>query len=133
MRRSEIPRFVSEVIAAGAPICAVGHDVYLVCETEVPDADIRRVAEEVQAICNNFGPRDHLRLEIVWHLRSLGRYVDHGDLPTLDPSNWPSRRRGVRYTRVAGGGVRAASGDGSFLGEKPGSRPRPLRHQTTDI
>jgi hypothetical protein len=59
MRRSDIARFVSEVIAAGAPIRALGHDVYLICETEVPDEDMRRVAEEVQAICNKFGPRDH--------------------------------------------------------------------------
>jgi hypothetical protein len=133
MRRSDIAGFVSEVIAAGAPICAVGRDVYVICETEVPDGDVRRVAEEVQAICDKYGPRDHLRLEIVWHLRSLGRYVDHGDLPMLDPSNWPSKSRGGRFTRIAGGGVRAASGDGSFLGEKPGARPRPPRHQTIDI
>lgn len=38
--------------------------------------DVDRVAEKVQKICDRYGDRDHLLLDIVAHLRSLGRYVE---------------------------------------------------------
>ena len=37
---------------------------------------MERVSAEVQAICQRYGDRDHLRHDIVAHLRSIGRFID---------------------------------------------------------
>ena len=76
MRKDQIPKFVAEVIATGCPISAVGHDMYVFAEIDLPEEDVDRVAEEVQEICDRYGDRDHLLLDIVAHLRSLGGYVE---------------------------------------------------------
>ncbi|MCZ8158891.1 MAG: hypothetical protein O9256_03265 [Rhizobiaceae bacterium] len=72
MRKDEIPSFVSELIDAGAPICAVGRELYVIGDIDLPDAQ----AEVVWEICNRYGERDHLILEIVAYLRSVGRFLD---------------------------------------------------------
>jgi hypothetical protein len=76
MRKEDIPDFVSQILATGAPMCAIGNDFYLICETEVSVRSRAQVATEVQRICADYGPRDHLRRDIVAHLRSLGRCLD---------------------------------------------------------
>ncbi|KXG87704.1 hypothetical protein [Agrobacterium bohemicum] len=76
MRKDQIPEFVDEIIATGCPICAVGHDTYVFGEIDVLDEDFDRVVREVQEICDNYGERDHLRLEIAAYLRSIGRVFD---------------------------------------------------------
>ncbi|MFN3717370.1 MAG: hypothetical protein ACK4UW_00550 [Rhizobium rhizophilum] len=50
--------------------------MYVFAEIDLPEEDVDRVAEEVQEICDRYGDRDHLLLDIVAHLRSLGRYVE---------------------------------------------------------
>lgn len=79
MTEDQVPEFVDAIIATGCPISAVGHDIYVFAEIDLPDEDIDRVAAEIHAICERYGERDHLRLEIVAYLRSLGRFFD---LPT---------------------------------------------------
>lgn len=74
MGSSEIPAFVEEVIEAGCDICAVGHDCYVLGDLEEMDA----ASDELQRIGEKFGDRDFLILEIIAHLRSLGRYLDPG-------------------------------------------------------
>lgn len=76
MRKDQIPDFIEEIIATGCPITAVGEDMYVFAEMDAPEEDVDRIAEEVHAICERYGPRDHLQLEIVAHLRSLGRFYD---------------------------------------------------------
>lgn len=76
MRKDQIPEFIEEIIATGCPITAVGHDMYVFAEIDAPEEEVDRIGEEVQAICDRYGPRDHLLLEIVAHLRSLGRFYD---------------------------------------------------------
>lgn len=76
MRKDQIPDFIEEIIATGCPITAVGHNMYVIAEIDAPEEDVERLAEEVQAICDRYGARDHLQLEIVAHLRSLGRFYD---------------------------------------------------------
>ncbi len=71
---SEIPAFVDEVIKAGCDICAIGHDCYVLGDLEEMDA----ATDELHRIGEKFGDRDFLLLEIVAHLRSLGRYLDPG-------------------------------------------------------
>jgi hypothetical protein len=87
MRAEDIPDFVSAILAAGAPICAIGHDIYLICETEVPDEMVEQVVTKVQEVCDRYGPREHLRREIAAHLRSLGCYVEVGELPPVRQPN----------------------------------------------
>lgn len=71
---SEIPAFIDEVIKAGCDICAVGHDRCVLGDIEEMDG----ADDELQRIGEKFGDRDFLILEIVAHLRSLGRYLDPG-------------------------------------------------------
>lgn len=74
MGASEIPAFVDEVVEAGCDICAVRHDYYVLGDLEEMDA----AGDELHRIGEKFGDRDFLLLEIVAHLRSLGRYLDPG-------------------------------------------------------
>lgn len=76
MRKSQIPDFIEEIIATGCPMTAVGYDMYVFAEIDAPEDEVDRIGEEVQAICDRYGAREHLLLEIVAHLRSLGHYYD---------------------------------------------------------
>lgn len=76
MRKDQIPDFIDEIIATGCPITAVGHDCYVFAESDLPAEDLDRVSDEVDKICQRYGKRDHLLLDIVDHLRSLGRFYD---------------------------------------------------------
>lgn len=71
---TEIPAFVDEVIEAGCDISAVGRDCYVLGDLEEMDA----ASDELQRIGEKFGGRDFLLLEIVSHLRSLGRHLGPG-------------------------------------------------------
>lgn len=72
MREDDIPSFVSELVDAGVPICAVGHELYVIGDVDLPDEH----AEVAWEICHRYGERDHLILEIVAYLRSVGRFLD---------------------------------------------------------
>ncbi|KQZ56249.1 hypothetical protein ASD54_25235 [Rhizobium sp. Root149] len=76
MTKDDIPAFIEDILATGCPVTAVGHDSYVFGEIDVPEDDIERVSAEVHAVCQRYGGRDHLLLDIVAHLRSLGRYID---------------------------------------------------------
>ncbi|QDG94596.1 dihydroxy-acid dehydratase (plasmid) [Rhizobium sp. NIBRBAC000502774] len=76
MTEDQVPEFVDAIIATGCPICAVGHELYVFAEIDLPPEDIDRVSAEVHNICTAYGERDHLRREIAAYLRSLGRYVE---------------------------------------------------------
>ncbi|WP_430246516.1 hypothetical protein ACQY1M_25145 (plasmid) [Neorhizobium sp. DAR64861/K0K2] len=76
MTEEQIPEFVDAIIATGCPICAIGHEFYVLGEIDVPDQDFDRVVKEVQAISKRYGERDHLRPQIVEHLRSIGRFIE---------------------------------------------------------
>lgn len=78
MTEEQIPEFVDAIIATGCPICAIGYEFYVVGEIDVPDHDFDRVVKEVQAISKHYGKRDHLRPQIVEHLRSIGRVFELG-------------------------------------------------------
>lgn len=72
MKASEVPAFVVDVIAAGCDIFAVGHDSYVIGDVDEQDAAI----DELERIGGKYGDRDPLKLDIVMHLRSIGRFVD---------------------------------------------------------
>lgn len=76
MTKDQVPEFVEAIIATGCPMSAVGHDIYVFAEIDLPEHDIDRVVKEVDVICQKFGERDHLRQDIVDYLRSIGRYFD---------------------------------------------------------
>lgn len=73
MKASEIPAFVDQMIEVGCDICAVGHRFY-----SLGDLDGKAPWRKVKRIEEEFGSRDHLRLEIVAHLRAIGRYIELG-------------------------------------------------------
>lgn len=76
MTEDQVLEFVDAIIATGCPITAVGHDTYVFGETDLAAEDIDRVVNEVDVICQRYGQRDHLRLEITTYLRSIGRFFD---------------------------------------------------------
>lgn len=76
MLESEIPAFVDEVIKTGCDICAFGHKHYAIGDADLPKDKIDEVTVKLYRIQGKFGDRDHLILEIIAHLRSLGRYID---------------------------------------------------------
>ncbi len=72
MKPSEIPDFVSEMIAAGWEITAIGHDKYVLGDIE----EQHRARDELDRITEMYGDRDSLKLEIVAYLWSIGRYIE---------------------------------------------------------
>lgn len=76
MRKDQVTKFVDAILKTACPMCAVGHDTYVFAESDVPDDDFDRVVREVQDICDQYGERDHLRLEIAGYLRTIGRFFD---------------------------------------------------------
>lgn len=80
MLESEIPDFVEDVIKSGCDICAIGHDMYVYGDAEIPYEDYHEVAIHGERIKEKYGDRDHLILEIVAHLRSLGRCIDDSSI-----------------------------------------------------
>ncbi|PVE49895.1 hypothetical protein [Rhizobium rhizogenes] len=76
MTEDQIPDFVDDVLATGSPICAIGDDLYVLGELDVPEEDMERVSREVHAISLRYGERDHLRREICAYLYSVGRFYD---------------------------------------------------------
>ncbi|MET3649069.1 hypothetical protein [Phyllobacterium ifriqiyense] len=80
MLESEIPDFVDDVIKTGCDICAIGHEYYTICDADLPKEKIDEVTVELVRVMGNHGDRDHLKLAIVAHLRSLGRYIDDSSI-----------------------------------------------------
>lgn len=78
MQAVQIPAFVDDVIKAGCDICAIGHDGYVLGESD----EMYAARDELARINEVYGDRDFLLPEIVEHLRSLGRYLDIGSSAT---------------------------------------------------
>lgn len=72
MKPSEIPNFVSEMIAAGCEITAIGHDKYVLGDIE----EQHRARDKLDRITEKYGDRDPLRLQIIAYLWSIGRYIE---------------------------------------------------------
>ncbi len=75
MLESEIPDFIEDVIKSGCDICAIGHDMYVFGDADIPYEDYDEVGIQVKRIREKCGDRDNLTLEIVAHFRSLGLYL----------------------------------------------------------
>ncbi len=87
MKESDIPAFVDRVIKTGCDICAVGHFNYCLGDLE----EMAAAEDELLRIGEEFGDRDFLLLEIVAHLRSIGRYIDPGSSATHWSENGKAR------------------------------------------
>ncbi|TIU19562.1 MAG: hypothetical protein E5W49_14820, partial [Mesorhizobium sp.] len=75
MQASEIPAFVDAIIEIGCDICAIGHHGYVLGDVDLSPAEREVVMPKVKKIEETYGDRDFLKLEIVAHLRSIGRYL----------------------------------------------------------
>jgi len=73
MREDEIPDFVQGVIATGCDICAIGDDRYFFGDADLPPDVYEATEPELARIESRYGDRDHLLLEIVEYLHSIGR------------------------------------------------------------
>lgn len=67
----DVPQLVDALIAASPDVAAVGDDMYCVIDLDRPDAN-----KKIEAILDEFGPRDHLLLDIVACLKERGRFVE---------------------------------------------------------
>lgn len=84
MRNNQIPSFVKEVLSTGATLYAAVKYHYFFGDRDVPDNKAEKILARVNAICERYGPRDHLRTEIASHLTSLELNIDrHGDVRVL--------------------------------------------------
>lgn len=80
MLEREIPAFVEDVINTGCDICAIGHKYYTIGDADLPKEKIDAVTAQLVRVMGKYGDRNHLILEIVAHLRSLGRYIDDSSI-----------------------------------------------------
>jgi len=72
MSRTDIPDFIDEVIATGCSPTAVG-DGYLIGDTDLPGHKCETLQPVLDEIVKRYGSRDHLVVEIVLNLTSIGR------------------------------------------------------------
>ena len=73
MTEDQIPEFVSEVIATGCDIVAIGHDGYVIADCDLPQEVYHTVEPELERIARKYFARDHLRYQIIEYLHSIGR------------------------------------------------------------
>lgn len=73
MKPEEIPDFVSDVVATGCDITAIGDDAYVLGDADLPEPQCFEVQPELKRIGEHYGSRDHLRHEIARYLHSIGR------------------------------------------------------------
>jgi len=76
MRGEEIEQFVGEILGAGASLFAVGSDSYIFGDVDASGDEAKKIWEDVNIICERYGPRDHLRREIAAYLKDLGYIID---------------------------------------------------------
>ncbi|CUX72358.1 MULTISPECIES: hypothetical protein [Agrobacterium] len=74
---ADVPQLVDALIDASPDIAAIGDDMFCVIDLDRPDANAK-----IEAILEEFGPRDHLLLDIVACLKNRGRFI------SLD--RWPA-------------------------------------------
>lgn len=67
---ADVPQLVDALVAASPDVYAIGDENYCVIDLDRPEANAK-----IEAILEEFGPRDHLLLDIVECLRSRGRFV----------------------------------------------------------
>jgi len=65
---ADVPALVDALIAESPHVMALGDDSYFVIDLDNPEADQR-----IEQILEDFGPRDHLRFEIIDCLKAKGR------------------------------------------------------------
>ncbi|WP_246763552.1 hypothetical protein [Rhizobium sp. 007] len=87
MLEAEISAFVDDVIATGCDICAIGHDGYVIGDSDLSDEEYEIAGPKLARIKERYGDRDHLLREIAIYLRSLGRHHDLGSPPVYWTDN----------------------------------------------
>lgn len=73
MREDQIPDFVREIAATGCDIRAVYDDAYVIADADLPEDIYQEIEPELRRIDKAYGERDHLLLQIVQYLHSIGR------------------------------------------------------------
>lgn len=78
MQEKDIPAFVHAITNTGCDITAVGQDLYVIGDSDLPKDQADAAQPVLANLDRNFGRRDHLRREIAAYLRSIGRFIDIG-------------------------------------------------------
>lgn len=74
MTKDEIPAFIAEVVSTGCdPVALVNYDDWFIGDADLPEPRRMQVQKPLGEICERYGSRDHLHVEIVDYLRSVGR------------------------------------------------------------
>lgn len=73
MTEDQIPEFVRDIAETGCDIWAVGEDAYVIADADLPDDVYDAIEPELIRISSKYGQRDHLLLQIVAYLHSIGR------------------------------------------------------------
>ncbi|WP_313618759.1 hypothetical protein [Agrobacterium sp.] len=73
MDEDDIPAFVDAVLATGCDIVAIGDNAYTLGDADLPEPRCDEVQDELEAITQKFGERNHLKDEIISYLHSIGR------------------------------------------------------------
>jgi hypothetical protein len=74
MTSEQIPDFVRDVAATGCDITAVVGVGYVIGDADLSDERYENVAPHLEKICDFYGERDHLLVEITDYLISIGRF-----------------------------------------------------------
>lgn len=93
MHEHHFPAFVADVIAIDRNIWAVGDDMYIFGDSDLPEEDCERIAPELDRIQREYGPRDHLKLAIIAYLRSTGRHSTVDELVAQVPTSLSENSR----------------------------------------
>lgn len=73
MTEDQIPEFVRDIAETGCDIRAVGEDAYVIADADLSDDVYEAIEPELIRISSKYGKRDHLLLQIVAYLHSIGR------------------------------------------------------------
>lgn len=74
MKKEQIPAFVKEILEAGATLWAAG-DRYFFGDIDAAEDEAAAISARADEICQRYGAREHLRLEIAQHLKALGHEI----------------------------------------------------------
>ncbi|MGV8935698.1 MAG: hypothetical protein ACOH2J_01120 [Allorhizobium sp.] len=76
MLTKQIPAFVNDIVAFGCDICAVGANSYLIGDADLEEDHYELIKDDLSCLDEFYGPRDHLKFEIIAYLRSIGRAIE---------------------------------------------------------
>lgn len=76
MTREEIPEFILALLHCGCTVMSVGDTAYVIDDAPVVNANEVAQGLNLYALIKRYGPRDHLKADIIQYLRNSGNCID---------------------------------------------------------